>query len=372
MKTILKLLPILILITSCINTNNKSRLIHRNLKDSITINNVKIDTLNLKIKDSSYDGTIIFNNDTLIFVDQYFGYLYEFDKDGKYISKKFGQGPGPKEINTGHIDLSCKIKDSYIFIGPSNDVHIHNNEGIRKNTFNFTWNFIGIRNKNELINYELNYGDLYGIIYNDRYMYLPTFAYTKNLNPSNSDYIKRRKLFVKIDFKKKKIIDLVGKFPETYRKNSQYPQYHGFYLDIDSSKNDFYMSYELDSLIYKYNNKFQLKEIFGKKGKDLRTDYSKIKTYNINRLKNIYFNEKKKKGYYTNIKHIKELDYLVRIYHKNENNNGLQIYHNGRLIGDIKISKDINKICGYIKPYLYSNAICNDEKETLKIIRLKI
>lgn len=50
---------------------------------------------------------------------------------------------------------------------------------------------------------------------------------------------------------------------------------------------------------------------------------------------------------------------------------GLQIYQDGILIGDVDVPKGL-KIMGYVKPYYYSYVLPNEEKEKLYLYRFKL
>lgn len=369
---------ILICILSFSCNNKKKKELSTSKKDKIIYIEAKLDTITLQVDETSFDNIKQLRGDTIIYFDKRLGYMYKLNKNGKLIKKNYKFGEGPHEINSQCVDIYLGTEKKDIFIGASLDINIHKINTEKKAHYYLGW----IYNKDDSFkNYELNYGNLYMKEDKDGNIYLPIFAYTKELNPSKKDYIDKTKLFAKLDINKRKITSLVGKFPESYRQNAKYPQFHSYFLEIDKTRNDFYISFELDSLIYKYDKNFRLKETFGKKGKCMNKDYTKIESYNLKNFRKSFFNDKKRRGHYSEIKYIKELDYLCRIYHKNANKNGIQIYKDGILIGDLKIPNNINKILGYIKPYLYisnvspniySNNSLDEVKENLRVIRLEL
>ncbi len=50
---------------------------------------------------------------------------------------------------------------------------------------------------------------------------------------------------------------------------------------------------------------------------------------------------------------------------------GLQIYRNGILIGDVDVPRHL-KVMGYIAPYYYSYVVSDDEEERLYLYRFEL
>ena len=145
--------------------------------------------------------------------------------------------------------------------------------------------------------------------------------------------------------------------------------FSGVIFDIDN-KGDFYVSYEADTLIYVYDHDYKPITSFGYSGIDLDTEYMIIEDFETSR-KN-YRNMRNTKGFY------KWLEYdssglIFRSYSKGENNiaDGLQIYKDYTLIGDVEVPKGF-RVAGKIDNYFYSYIIIDEEKSNMRIYRFEL
>ena len=104
---------------------------------------------------------------------------------------------------------------------------------------------------------------------------------------------------------------------------------------------------------------------------DINTNYKKIHSYK--ECRKFYYDERETKGYYGWLQYINETNILFRSYSKGdkESTDGLQIYKNSTLLGDIDVPKNF-KIIGYIKPYYYTQAKIEEEEERIIIYRFKL
>lgn len=160
-------------------------------------------------------------------------------------------------------------------------------------------------------------------------------------------------------------------YPPMYKESPyNYVIFSAINFDIDKD-GVFYVSYEADSLIYKYNSGYQPLGSFGYSGKNMDRDYVKIDDYKECRKQ--YKIERKEKGYYEWVEYIDETNLLFRSYKKglNDSTDGLQIYRDMVLIADVSVPKNF-KIAGYVAPYYYSQAVADDEKEQLIFYRFKL
>jgi hypothetical protein len=103
----------------------------------------------------------------------------------------------------------------------------------------------------------------------------------------------------------------------------------------------------------------------------MNTQYSSSVNYEKDYW-NALKNDKEKCGYYTCLEYIDELDILLRTYQRSDTEpyDGLQIYKDGTLIGDVDIPK-LMKIAGYIEPYIYGASV-DEDNESIKIFRFKL
>ena len=91
------------------------------------------------------------------------------------------------------------------------------------------------------------------------------------------------------------------------------------------------------------------------------------------KFRDLYFNDRPKRGYYTTVKVFSDNKLLMRSYRKGSESkyDGLQIYKDDILISDLDVPKGF-EINGYIAPYYYSSAIIDEEKETISVYRFQL
>ena len=132
---------------------------------------------------------------------------------------------------------------------------------------------------------------------------------------------------------------------------------------------NFYLSFECDSLIYVYDNRYTIKYSFGFEGIGMNLDYLTLrpgKEY-VEQCSQ----ERKNKGYYTSIKKIG--DNLFRTYKTGNNADyeRLQIYQNRTLVGDVEVPNGF-RVMGYLAPYFYSHIIADEDRETLTMYKFAL
>ena len=99
--------------------------------------------------------------------------------------------------------------------------------------------------------------------------------------------------------------------------------------------------------------------------------YVKIDDFEV--MSKYYMSEKQSKGYYTWLEYVDETGLLFRSYQKggSQSTDGLQIYKDGVLLGDINVPKGL-KVMGYVSPYYYSYVIADEEREIMYMYRFKL
>ena len=167
-----------------------------------------------------------------------------------------------------------------------------------------------------------------------------------------------------------KVKRVFGNYPPFYQDNiGKYNTFNSLNYSFDTQGN-LYVAYEADSTIYKYQkNKYPIRA-FGYMGKDMERNYKKIESWK--NLSTLMYEERQNKGYYTSLFVSPVNNYVLRTYQKGKHtsNDGIQIYQDGILIGDVEMPKSI-KINGYMAPYYYSEIITDVENEKLYIYRFK-
>ena len=352
---------------------------------NVTIDSIKVETLNFETVESSFDGILSVGGNTINFIDRRFGWFFSFNNEGKLVSKKLGQGPGPSEINTGFIDAYAQLPNGkHIFIGSGYDVHIHDENFEREKTIFMQWY---LKNKDSEItpdNLDPDMHRLYSPNYNnfnlqplsDNLIYFPLDANHKFFNRfSTKKYYEESRIIGELNLETKKVESLEGRKSREYLKHNYLTAYDVFDYQYSLKDEKTYVIFQPDSLVYVYNKKFKNLYSFGNKGKYIgNTSYVDFKGgYDIKEYRKYLVEKKSKTGYYTFIKYFEEDDLLFRTYNiaNSEINDGLQIYKGNTLIADVRVPNNF-KVIGKIGDYYYSDVVTNEEENYFKCYKFKL
>lgn len=314
---------------------------------------------------SSCLGELIVYKNQFLFIDKKFCYAYLFDRSGKLIKRCLGKGHSPREIPTDEItgyginnhdeviifsDLLYFVYDSCFTLKYYNtiktDTRSRHQSKQGNNPFIYGWPY-----------------DKFVIHGHDSKLYYT--AINKVYNQMTEPYTFFNECFtiLQIDAVTGTPEKTLGPYPPMYQKHPlcQIP-YCNFDLDPEGN---LYISYEADSLIYKFDKNHKNVKTFGWRGKDMDCDYQTLTPQSS--IRSIYLQERNTKGYYDQLLYIAPLHWLCRIYQKGDKtkNDGLQLYDQDyRLTADLDIPRGF-RIAGYIAPSLYLYKI--DEKEGIQL-----
>ena len=338
-----------------------------------------IDTLLIDTTiNTSFEGKMGVHNNQLYFIDRWFCTIHFFDSIGKISFQSLGRGRGPTETTIGEIRAHAFLSNGYLCLqGPSDDVHLFDSEY----KVDISKTYRKLRKPYEP-GVEIGYDQFEMYSMRDP---LVCRSYQNSIFTNNSaedpafNYFQTPDIFVK-EFRniteqrldKKETGRLLGRgMPNIYRNRSNtHYIFSPTFFDIDHD-GSFYVAYMADSLIYKYDKDYNPLYSFGFEGRLMDKEYISITAVEDIGAKGIA--QYKTKGYYTWVEYIGELDYLLRSYSKGEKelSDGLQIYQNRTLIADIDVPKGFKPI-GYIKPYVFSDAIVDEEKMQMYVYRLNM
>lgn len=381
-KETLRLTILIIIITSysCKRKEINNYFIDPVTKKETKIQTLQIDTISFENIESSFTGTAKIKHNKIYFIDSRFCWAYVFNREGRLISKHLGQGGGPNELNTGFVDSFEPMKDgSFILVGTADDYHIFDSLWVRKKVFTID------RGTNEkeidLVNKKNINGSMkwvYTKCYNKliyrnykNYLFYNIYCDHPNYNmATSSDYFKNGRIIAKMNVSNGVMEEILGRLSPVYQKYTFIGQFALTSFDI-SNIGDFYVCFEADPTIYVYDKNFNIKNAFGIVGRDMKTSYKEINT--IQMFKEEAMIQRQECGYYSWVEYIDEVNLLFRSYTKGsiQPYDGIQIYNDNVLIGDVDVPKNF-KVIGYIAPYFYSDIIIDEEKETMKMFRFKI
>ncbi|HET8860116.1 hypothetical protein [Marivirga sp.] len=373
---------IIFTVISC-TSNHKEKSTKVSYSKNIKIDSIYIEEVMLPNISTSFSGTFEIFDNKINFVDQRFGWVYEFNPNGKLVNRHLGQGAGPNEINTAYLDGYVNLKSgNHLFLGSTFDVHVHSDSSFERiKSYTFSWEGAQDVNKvrtssspdvNQFALYTLDYQNL--IIREDQNgnVYLPIYGETQYFNGINSDfYYDKGHILARLNLKSGRIDKLLGKRSPQYLEQKYLPHHSFFSYDIDEN-NYFYVSHEIDSLIFKYDQNFDLVSVFGSKGRNMATDYITMKQFDSKLFKDLYFNKRPQLGWYSYLEFVDDVGLLFRSYTKGKHSDydGLQIFEDETLIGDVQVPKSF-RVKGYIEPYVYGELKTNDDSK-LNLYRFKL
>ncbi len=337
--------------------------------DSITFEKIE---LNLNEYECSYYGYSYIRDTNLYYVDKYFCWLFIFSKDGKFIQRELGQGRGPKEVICNRISsISPCQNGDLMLLGYTLDHYFFNENFERAEAF-MMQNNQKTRTNEKSDTYTTFYTNL--LIKNFRNkLYYNIYSEADNFNfiDTPERYYQKAYTLMQVNKKNGNVEKLFCPYPPFYQEHiGELNAMISLNYDIDSEGN-LYVGFEADSTIYKYEkDKYPIKA-FGYNGKNMNQKYRKTDTWK--NFSTIMYEERKDKGYYTSLHVSPYNNYIFRTYQKgsHDSTDGLQIYQNEILIGDVPAPKGI-KICGYIAPYYYSEIITDIDNDKMYVYRFKL
>jgi hypothetical protein len=383
MKNIILLSCLVAMLFSCEQKLQQKKKARHQFSKNIQFDSIDLNLVSLSKFNTSFVGNFHINEEYIAFLDKKYGKIFHFNAKGELLDEYLGRGNSPFEINTAYIDGYLPLKNgNHLFLGSSFDLHFHSGDNFEriKSVF-LKWegeqDIEKVRSSSEpdvtqFALYTLDYQNLLLREGENGQIYIPIYGETQYFNGLNSDfYYKEGKILARMDVEAGKITEVIGNRSLRYLENKYLPHHASFSYDIDSLYN-FYISHEIDSLIYKYNQDYELISAFGVKGSEMNTNYTEIKDFEPKLFKKLYFNERPKLGWYSHIEFIDELGLLFRSYKKGEHSefDGLQIFKNETLIADLKVPKGFI-VKGYIKPYVFGEVI-SENSETLNLYKFKL
>jgi hypothetical protein len=382
MKRLL-LLVLLIQCVSCKKRDNDAVLYPEPANNSMDIkySGVLVDTIILNDEgvETSLDGVSGINSDKdYYFIDKRECWYNVFDLDGNFKKRSIGKGPGPKEI-IGRFATCCILDDSSLFImGFQNDFYVYDKNFDKKNLFTLPYSPVDRNTVSDMTTdwraYSPRWSDLICRNFKNK-AYMNIYSENPDFNyfSTPDEYLKKSNHIWEVDIESKQAGKLYATgYPPIYHTNRHDYAGLSFTINFDiDKKGNFYVSYEADPLIYKYDNDYKPLYSFGYAGKNMDIKLKKITDFPA--CGQYEMNEKKGDAYYDWVEYIDETELLFRSYKKGSHDNfdGLQIYSDTKLLADISVPKGL-RVAGYVAPYYYSQVVVDEEKEIMKVYRFKL
>ena len=346
---------------------------------NMLINSLPLDTVSIEGSKTSLVGKWSCIDDKLIFGDFYYGSFYIYDTNLNFEKKVMSRGNGPNEIPSKKWSDYTVYDDKIFIIGGAYDYHIINNKAWKKEKSSRLQFYSKNTDIKKLSNdpksqdieiYEVNYSKLnLSFLNSEKLLFSISTSHPKiNAFTSRTFYDKVNTIGT-LDLKKNKIENMFCNYSPIYKKYEYIPQFSN--VLFTKPENELFFSFEADSLIYTSKEDNVIVSKYGSKGRNISAKYPEV-TSTENYL-GVYKTARAKYGYYKYLKQVPETGILFRGYQKDQpsKSDGLQIYNDTRLIGDVDVPKDF-KIIGYIEPYYYAQIPPDDLKEEFTLYKFKI
>jgi len=388
MKYQLPLFIFILLLIGCNGETYESSLYNTipvsSVSGNVRFNSLELEKVNFDKIQSSYNAVLFVRNDTLIFFDTSFSRAFLFNREGHFIEKRLGVGPGPNEIpNRTMSFIDQQQNGSLVLVGNSNDFHIIDSDFIRAKSSVIRWQsnkpLEFLRNNPTPTDHRA-----YDLAYNmgnmkvmENYAYLPLASAPppfSKYNLTTDLFAHEARIAAKMNLETGEVEEIIGRLSPTYHRNENARIFSFYKMTADIKNRLFYVTFRPDSLIYVKDHNFMPIRAFGLRGRNMNTNYELFpNTNNTETLSLHWQKEIQEKGYYSGIYFEPALDMVFRTYTKGneEKYDGLQIYRDEKLLADVDVPEGF-MVSGFSDPYVYSSVFVNQDMEELHIFRFNI
>lgn len=326
---------------------------------------------------SSCIGQMRMKGDKLLFADEMFCEVFEFDTTGCFENKYVGKGAGPSEI--GGVFYFSPMPNGYFFMGPSYDNYYfgENWNGkiknkvdfcVQKSQFQLRYN----PQPEDRGIYEVGYFTKEIIAWDATHVVIPVNVSHPKMNAyfSHTDeFYSQCAVWGMLDVITGRLDTLLGRRPNVYLEKRNLPNLR--FAHYDKVGEELCTTFEADPKIYRYHLENGFIASFGYEGREMDTDYRMYE--NFEEAERNYFTDREEFGYYTGLKYITQTGMLFRTYQKSKEAkmSGLQVYEGHTLIADLDVPKHF-KLLGYAKPYYYAQGYIDEINETMQVFRFTL
>lgn len=370
-------IALLVLGIGCANKSNQNKTIDNIeiIESEIlpTIKNITLDSFTLKSGRYAGEGFCVMNNDSLYLVDPVFSIITTYDLKGDIYTEHLGKKSPYNLQSLASLsfseDASLIISDRFKFL-----------------RFSKQWKFLDssyliyqktIDNTQLLNEPNAAYPDLYEIKHNQfsypnkgRYLIIEVESEHPKFNGfSSKSYYQTARNIALVDPDTWRVKPVFGSWPKIYKTGKNFPYFAN--LNYQYKNKQFYISYEIDSLIYVFDRRYVPTYAFGKSGHLVNKNYEPSTSIGNAFDENLRLEERNKRGYYDFLFVDDTGELIFRSYFTglkiSKNLHRLQIYKKTRLIGDVIIPKKFRPI-GFNSSFLYAEGgDYNNEKIIYKV-----
>jgi hypothetical protein len=370
-----------IIIFSAFSCNHVEKNIAIHSEKNIIFNELLFDTIEIDLSNTSSIGHFEIVNNEIIFFDHEFSLANVLNESYKIENKFLGFGRGPNEISGIH-----KVTTT-----PDSDIVILNTDWFIYR-FDKNWNKIStVRlnqgNKTASLSkasvfptpksteaYEYESSGISIKMLNEYTLLIPvtTFGVVNefgNFGLTNK-YYKDYCALGRVNLVSGILDSVFLGRPAVYlEKKNKYLANFNFY-DFDAYQQNYWVSWEIDSLIYQYKYPDSLICAFGYSGTDMNTNYRPHKKFNDH--EHHFYSDRKNFGRYTGIIFDEISNSVLRTYYKGDMRGyGLQIYNNNVLIADISVPDNF-RILGRIDDYFFASGLIDEYEGRALLFKFKL
>lgn len=333
----------------------------------VTVESLELERMRPQVSELSYVGYSGLCGDKLYFADGLSAKLYQFDRNGNCLDTVLRFGNGPHEIPVKHIEAYCVSDEGHhFFLDSTTNLYEFDKDFDLVNSIFYYWS--KKLTEGDLCEqtepYATAWGDNVNLTVHNGFFYTNIYGESEEFNFTVPDYYKTARIIEPRDAKTGEPFPLLGRISPAVGYMTAFQK--DFFRITDSG--DFFVAYEADDLIYVYDSKYKLNYSFGQPGKNMNKNY---KTLSVDNFRSDFLEEEETKGRYTSLCVVGDLTFRTYRTGTPKNETRLQIYDRTTLIGDVQVPYGF-KVMGYIKPYYYSEFICDEDKETIEIYRFKL
>ncbi len=344
-----------------------------------SIQSIKLDTIVIDKSPISYIGHFFYHHNHFYFADKIFSSVYQFDIEGNYLKRFLGMGTGPSEMNGALIKAIPFSDSSYVTIDGSWNIYHFNKDFKNKYKQHLNWNIkkaykdlLRFPKPGDRGIYELSYAALRLKKLNKHQIGLSISSSHPRFNPyykTRHNYYNESFTIAAVDIRTGMVDTMLLHHSPVYQKFHYIPNFQ--YPLFEMHDTLMYAGFEIDSLIYCYNYPDSPLYAFGFKGREMNQNYPERKSFE--QSEKYLHQDRETYGYYKALTFVESTNLLFRTYQKGKKatSDGLQIYKNMDLIGDVDVPKGF-KILGYKDPYYFAQGQINEIEEHVVLYKFKL
>lgn len=360
----------------CKETNPNFRLTPDSVAD-VEVSAVDVDTLWLDTVPTSYMIESGVYDDYLYVVDKKLCVVYRYESTGRLRDKKLGKGHARNETEAGDVYGCCMLGGGGILLNNSSGWHyVYDKDFLFKDQFFISYN--GRKDKDKVDEtafsdpvYYVHGSDMHFRSHGDKIYSTVHELWGYNYLEDTELYLDKAAHIREVDLGKHGFGRLLAfGYPESYYdKPLTKTLFSQLAFDI-ADNGDFYVSFEADSLVYRYDHDYNQLACFGFAGRDMDLNYLRWDSYDQPWKERLA--ERMSRGFYNAVEYVDETGLLFRSYQKGGGSvtDGLQVYRDGVLVGDVDVPLGF-RMAGYVEPYYYSYVVPDEEGERLYMFRFK-